>query len=200
MSEKKKQKILDAASECFAKFGYKKTTLDDIGEKIGLNKASLYYYFKNKEEIFTTIVINEVEKYIKEVHSSAEENVECEEQLFNYFVQRLSFLNDSIVVQQITEIEPEKLQLLIESGQSVLMKLYLEDKAFLSKLLNKCIENGRIQDCDVEKVGTYLFGLVDGIKHNAKGFFSTKKFSQSEYESVLQDIRAALKIFINGLK
>ena len=53
----KKQEILKAASECFARFGYEKTTLDDIGKMVGLNKASLYYYYKNKEDIFAEVVL-----------------------------------------------------------------------------------------------------------------------------------------------
>jgi hypothetical protein len=34
-----------------ARFGYEKAALDDTGEIVGLNKASLYYYNKSKEDI-----------------------------------------------------------------------------------------------------------------------------------------------------
>jgi ribosome-binding protein aMBF1 (putative translation factor) len=37
---KKEKKILQVAKECFARFGYEKTTLEDIGRMSGLNKAS----------------------------------------------------------------------------------------------------------------------------------------------------------------
>ena len=45
--EEKKQMILKAAAECFSKNGYDKTTLDEIGHKVSLNKATLYYYYSS---------------------------------------------------------------------------------------------------------------------------------------------------------
>ncbi|MFX0062900.1 MAG: TetR/AcrR family transcriptional regulator [Candidatus Hermodarchaeota archaeon] len=36
---------MDAASDCFAKYGYRKTTLEDISKIVGVRKASLYYYW-----------------------------------------------------------------------------------------------------------------------------------------------------------
>ena len=48
--------ILDSARELFARFGYKKTTMEDIAQSLGKGKSSLYYYFKNKEEIFQAVV------------------------------------------------------------------------------------------------------------------------------------------------
>ena len=85
MSQNKKEQILSAASECFARFGYKKTTLDDIGKKIGLNKASIYYYFKNKEEIFTNIVLNEFQQFITKLQQNLEEDMGCEQKILIYF-------------------------------------------------------------------------------------------------------------------
>ena len=58
----KKESILKAANICFSKYGYEKTTMDDIGKLAGLNKASLYYYYKNKESIYCEVVFLEAEK------------------------------------------------------------------------------------------------------------------------------------------
>ena len=54
--DEKKKRILDAASELFVHFGFKKTTLEDIARKAGIRKPTLYYYFKCKEDIFSTFV------------------------------------------------------------------------------------------------------------------------------------------------
>ena len=48
--------ILDASRELFARFGYKKTTMEDIAMALRKGKSSLYYYFKNKEEIFQAVI------------------------------------------------------------------------------------------------------------------------------------------------
>ncbi len=47
-----REQILQAASEVFLKWGIKKTTMEDIARAAGKGKSTLYYYFKNKEEIF----------------------------------------------------------------------------------------------------------------------------------------------------
>ncbi|MCL4737842.1 MAG: TetR/AcrR family transcriptional regulator [Burkholderiaceae bacterium] len=44
-------KILRTAAELFASQGYESTSLDSIGERMGMHKATLYHYFRNKESI-----------------------------------------------------------------------------------------------------------------------------------------------------
>jgi len=48
--------ILKSARELFSKFGYRKTTMEDIAQALRKGKSSLYYYFKNKEEIFQAVI------------------------------------------------------------------------------------------------------------------------------------------------
>lgn len=55
-----RESILDAAKTVFARYGFRKTTLDDIARAAGKGKSSLYYYFKNKEEIFEEMIDREI--------------------------------------------------------------------------------------------------------------------------------------------
>jgi AcrR family transcriptional regulator len=54
-----KEHLIDVARDVFARFGYKKTTVDDIAQKAGKAKSSLYYYFKSKEDIFIAVLEKE---------------------------------------------------------------------------------------------------------------------------------------------
>ncbi|MCK4357400.1 MAG: helix-turn-helix transcriptional regulator, partial [Candidatus Cloacimonetes bacterium] len=45
----KKEQILKVAGNIFAKFGLKKTTMDEIAKLARMGKSTLYYYFKSKE-------------------------------------------------------------------------------------------------------------------------------------------------------
>ena len=57
--QKKKQEILDAAALLFQKFGLNKTTMNDISKHLNIGKATLYYYFKNKQELlYIPLIIN----------------------------------------------------------------------------------------------------------------------------------------------
>ncbi len=51
----KRQQILEAALTVFSRYGYKRTTMNDIAENMGISRAALYLYFKNKEEIFRSL-------------------------------------------------------------------------------------------------------------------------------------------------
>jgi AcrR family transcriptional regulator len=55
MSETR-DKILEAALDCFIERSYDKVTLREIAEKVGVTKAALYYHFTSKEQILVTLL------------------------------------------------------------------------------------------------------------------------------------------------
>lgn len=52
--------IVAAAAELFKENGYARTTLADVAEAVGSDRASLYYYFGNKKELLDAIVTDTV--------------------------------------------------------------------------------------------------------------------------------------------
>lgn len=54
--EAKKQEILEAALKVFAKKGVSETKIHEIAEAAGVAKGTIYLYFKNKEEMFQSIL------------------------------------------------------------------------------------------------------------------------------------------------
>ena len=199
MSSEKKELILSAARECFTKFGYKKTTLEDIGKKMGLNKASLYHYFKSKEDIFTTILLNEYQQFYTKLHENIKQNMDCEQKILIYFKQKLQYFQKSTILQQITEINPEVLQHIISSGKQIIQEIDQKEKEFLENILKQCIQKGQIKECNVEKVSVFLIGLVNGIKHSYEWDLNNLP-SAADFDQIIQDVQSALKIFLQGLK
>ncbi len=51
-----KELIIDAASEVFAKYGYYKASMDKIAQASNLTKGALYYFYKNKADLFYAVV------------------------------------------------------------------------------------------------------------------------------------------------
>ena len=49
--EVRRRAILEAAAAEFARVGFERATLDDIGARVGLSKAGLYYYVAGKEQL-----------------------------------------------------------------------------------------------------------------------------------------------------
>ena len=56
--------IINAATALFKKYGFEKTSMDDIAKTAHKAKGSLYYHFKSKEDIFKAIIEREID-YIK---------------------------------------------------------------------------------------------------------------------------------------
>jgi len=53
----RRQAILDAARDCFFRDGYEATTISQIADEVELSTGTLYLYFKNKEEIYVSILV-----------------------------------------------------------------------------------------------------------------------------------------------
>jgi AcrR family transcriptional regulator len=51
-----KQAIIEAAEELFARYGFKKTSIDDVARAARIGKGSVYLHFASKEELFAEIV------------------------------------------------------------------------------------------------------------------------------------------------
>jgi AcrR family transcriptional regulator len=64
--------ILDAASELFAVVGYDKTTLDEIAERAGISKGSIYLEFDSKQEILFTLISRYKEAQLLEMRRLAD--------------------------------------------------------------------------------------------------------------------------------
>lgn len=74
-----REDILAGARILFERFGFKKTTMEDIARQVGKSKSALYYYYKTKEEIFEEVVLEDIdrqrmqaEEAISKVESAAE--------------------------------------------------------------------------------------------------------------------------------
>lgn len=52
-----RETVLSAASQLFMELGYEPVSINTIAERAGVTKASVYYYFANKAELFTMSVI-----------------------------------------------------------------------------------------------------------------------------------------------
>jgi len=107
MSANSKQQIIEAAGIIFERYGFKKTTMDDIAFAAGKGKSSLYYYFKNKEEVFEAVVAHEAKQLVAEINKAIDTSHSAVDKLRSYvnirmkrFVQRgnlATALNDNFL-------------------------------------------------------------------------------------------------------
>jgi AcrR family transcriptional regulator len=78
--ESRPAELMEAALDLFAEKGYVATRLDDVAQRAGVSKGTLYLYFDSKEDLFKAVVrqglvpaIVEAEKLVERFEGSAAE-------------------------------------------------------------------------------------------------------------------------------
>jgi AcrR family transcriptional regulator len=66
------KEILEAAFEEFSRNGYAATTLDQVAERAGVTKGTIYVYFENKEHLFISMVRELTKATLDTVHQMFE--------------------------------------------------------------------------------------------------------------------------------
>lgn len=69
MRENKLEIILSEAAHLIGQKGYSGTSVQEIADKVGIHKSTLFHYFRNKEEMLLLIL----ERSIKEVYTNLEQ-------------------------------------------------------------------------------------------------------------------------------
>lgn len=97
--EEFRRKVILTAGQIFSRYGFRKTTMDEIASALKMGKSSIYYYFDSKEEIFEAVVRyeantlrNELTTAIKSVESPSDKmrkyvfvRMKSFEKLSNYY-------------------------------------------------------------------------------------------------------------------
>jgi AcrR family transcriptional regulator len=87
-----KDQIVTAARNIFNKFGFRKTTMDEIAQSLGKGKSSIYYYFKSKEEIYEAVVSHEADLLRTEIVKSISQVSHPVDKMKNYIFTRMRTL------------------------------------------------------------------------------------------------------------
>ena len=67
LGEEKKQLIIGTALEEFGKRSFDQASLNQISKSAGLSAGALYYYFENKEDLFSSAIQHAFEKFLNRV-------------------------------------------------------------------------------------------------------------------------------------
>lgn len=91
-----RDKIIDAASEFFARYGFQKTTMDEIARKLHKAKGALYYYFKGKEELYTEVIKREIDMVRNALNEVIHQDLDPVAKLEKYFNVRFKMLSQCL--------------------------------------------------------------------------------------------------------
>ena len=90
--EEFRKKVIIMAGQIFSRYGFKKTTMDEIARAMKMGKSSIYYYFESKEDIFEAVVLHEANILRNELTTAIKSEESPVNKMKNYvFVRMKSF-------------------------------------------------------------------------------------------------------------
>jgi AcrR family transcriptional regulator len=91
-----KSLITESATKFFSKFGFSKTTMDEIAKHIHKAKGVLYYYFNSKEDLFNEVLKQELGKVKTELSQIVYSEKDSLIILKKYILTRLKLLHKAV--------------------------------------------------------------------------------------------------------
>jgi len=89
----KKEQILIVAKKFFTRFGLKKTTMDEIAKATRMGKATLYHYFRSKEQVFAEVIQRESQILEEKLNEAIEAANNPKEKVRAYITTRINYIN-----------------------------------------------------------------------------------------------------------
>lgn len=194
----KRIKILEAATRRFAHFGMAKTTMSEIAKDLNFSKALLYYYFPDKNSLYSAVFEYVIDKMIEDLEDVIGKGGDFEEIMMYSIDMRVKIINQYY---NLFEYTMKMVKELPDELEQVFKESYLREVEIIEKILNIGIDAGEIQVEDINETARILlyslFGMRMGILKDMKNMlFPTKE----EFDHILSLQKKMMKIFLNGLR
>ncbi len=122
------KKILKVAQDLIIQKPYHSVSLNMIARGAGVSKPSLYYYFKNKEDLFLKIFEEVSQEFDQELSKVLEKDLECLEKL-HFFIE--TYINFFFVKKNLIRI---LLQRICKEDKNLFFKIRETREGIVSKL------------------------------------------------------------------
>jgi AcrR family transcriptional regulator len=159
LRQQKMRAVLRVASRIFNEKGYHGASLDEIAEEVGVTKAALYYYFKNKEQLlFECMMIS-----YNCGQQARLESIEMGGKAFDRLVHLYKRFAELLMTERGAFTSKANLHALPEEFRSQLWERRRTLDRYSRGLLKEAIDEGSIREVDVRIASNYYLGAVNWI-------------------------------------
>jgi len=197
--EQRKSAILRSAQQLFFKRGFKAVTVESIAKQARLSKGTVYLYFNSKEEIYTHILLNDIENFNRKVVDIVDKGGSASEMLSAFADIYVNFfLNDRELFRILMTfmLHTENLRFSPEMNRHMILATNRT-----IEIVNRILKHGLMagefsRKKDILKGQDIIWGLLNGIisLHLFTGKESTRE------ARIRANVHEGLRIFIEGLK
>jgi TetR/AcrR family fatty acid metabolism transcriptional regulator len=185
----KREAILRAAAHVFARSGYFNAKVSDVARKAGVADGTVYLYFKNKDDLLTSIFSWAMGEFISSAKSELAEIADPREKLRRFASLHLSMLEQERDIAIVFQIELRQSTKFMERFSTTYLAQYLQ-------MLREIIEDGQRRGIFRKRlnskfVAKFLFGALDEM--------ATNWVLSHKNHSLTAMVEPVLDIFLNGV-
>ena len=186
--ERRKNQILDVASLIFSKEGFAKANTDEIAKRANLGKGTIYRYFKNKKELFLSVVDRGLDKLKDAILIEVEKTDDPLKKIESAIRTYLSFFEKNRNLIGILIHEQSSFQKRIAKRY---FEHYYGNVDRIKQTFKTGIEQGLIKDMDMDSLISVYASILNGLIYMWQ--VEGRKYR-------LQDrVLIVLKIFFTGI-
>ena len=175
-AKESKESILEAAIKVFSEKGYSQTTIREVAERAGISVGGVYIYFKNKEEIYLTLLKYLLDEFRDKTGESIKSIEDPAEAVKKYVAVNLNYA------------QKFKGLILIEGREhgftsciDIKKKFFKGQRRLIEEIIRKGISSGRFERCNVEGMARVIIGTLRGfilsLVMDSDALFSQKECS-----------------------
>jgi AcrR family transcriptional regulator len=176
-----REAILRAATAIFLRYGFKKTSMDDVAQAAGVSRQGLYLYFDKKDFLFREALQYLVSHYISTARSVAEDgNLSLRDRLLGVF--------EAVHGTAFQSASPEHAFELLQSAQSADGALLVQLDRDLMGIVGALLAEAGVAN-RWEKAGVTVAELSEQLLMSAKGIKASVNTLTAYRERMLIAIR-----------
>ena len=191
------QLIIEVAQKRFGTYGIEKTSMREIANDINLSKASLYYYFPDKESLYKAVVEKEQLEFLNRISGKIQNILDPEILLREYATTRLSYFRSLL---NLSRLRLEAYSGLKPVLRETIMFFKEKEKEIIVNILKKGINSGTFNMNNPEQIALLFLDLLRGLRISVVNEKKTLIIEQEEFDNLLTKTIAFTDIFIKGLK
>jgi TetR/AcrR family transcriptional regulator len=195
MDDSKIATILEAARKRFAHYGLGKTTMNDIATDIGMSKASLYYYFTDKETIFAAVVERDMAEFVNAIEQIIDRPSKA-----SFKLKKHVSLRNRLLIQlfNLGRIEnPNPTDLFNPIFDQLKITYFGKEKALVQRILQYGIDEKEFSKIPVEAYADIFVSGLSGLRTNA---LTSPDVKRRDQEKVSEQSALFTEIFLRSIQ
>jgi len=189
--------IISGAQKRFGLFGVEKTSMQEIANDLKLSKASLYYYFPDKESLYKAVVEKEQVEFLNNITQRILSIEEPEQLLLEYVHTRLSYFRTLLNLSRLRFEAYSDLKPVFRESIKAFNEKEME---IIENIFKKGISSGKFSVKNIEQTASLFLDLLKGLRISVVNDKTMMIIEKEEYDQLLEKTLAFTEIFINGLK